>query len=53
MAVEAVEGEAGDAEERLRHGGAPGQDVALLALFVEVGVGAEDVGAEAFGRSVR
>ena len=48
MAVEAVDGESGDAEEGLGDGGAPGEDVALLALFVEVGVGAEDVGAEAF-----
>ncbi len=46
MAIEAVGGEAGDAEEGLRDGGAPGDDVALLGFFVEEGVGAEDVGAE-------
>jgi len=46
VAIEAVGGEAGDAEEGLRDGGAPGDDVALLGFFVEEGVGAEDVGAE-------
>ena len=47
MAVEAVGREAGDAEQGLGDGGAPGDDVAVLGFFVEEGVGVEDVGAEA------
>lgn len=47
MAIEAVGREAGDAEESLGDGGAPRQDIALLAVFVEEDVGAEDLGAEA------
>ncbi len=47
MLVEARIWEAGDAEERLGDGGAPGGDVALLRVFVKGGEGAEDVGAEA------
>lgn len=50
MAIEAVGGEAGDADQGLGDGGAPGDDVALLGVFVEEGVGAEDVGAETGSR---
>jgi hypothetical protein len=53
VAVEGGGGEAGDAEEGFGDGGAPGEDVALLGFFVEEGVGAEDVGAEAVGEAKR